>query len=186
MERPDLLPGGDDPDRWLAEQRVDEAIAERRRLGWFGRQAGESATFTGVLRDLAERASPVVVDGAGGRRHRGRLVAVAEDFVALERADGEVTLLRTDAVAAVRALDGRTPALGDRPAVVARDLAAALAALAADHPRVVLVGRDGTVTTGELREAGRDVLVLRGEGHPPATVYVPVAFLAEVSPAGSG
>jgi hypothetical protein len=175
-----------DPDRWLADQRSEAAIAERRRAGWLDRQAGESATFTGVMRDLAERASMVVIDGPGGRRHRGRLVAVARDFVSLERGDGELTLLRTDALAAVREASGSGPVLGDRPPIVDQDLAGAIAALAIDRPRVVLVTRDGTVNTGELREVGQDVALLRTDGSPPTTTYVPLAFLAELSAVGSG
>lgn len=155
-------------------------------MRWLGRQAGESATFTGVLRDLAERASAVVLDGPGGRQHRGRLVAVAGDFVVLERVDGGTTLLRNDALAAVRELDGGGPVLDDRPAVVAQDFAGALATLAADRPRVLLVTRDGTLTAGELREVGLDLAVLRADNRPPATIYVPLAFVAEVSALGSG
>jgi hypothetical protein len=181
------LPDATDPDRWLADQRVESAIAERRRAGWLGRQAGESATFTGVLRDLAERGSVVVIDGAGERQHRGRLVAVASDFVALERLDGELTLLRTDVIAAVRAADpGSAPVLGDRPPLAAQDLGAAITALAVERPRVVLVARDGTARTGELHEVGQDVALLRTDGNPPATSYVPLAFLAELSVVGSG
>ena len=58
------LLGGDDLlarlDRWVSDARSDEAAAARARERWLKQAADESATFSGVLFDLAERGAPVV------------------------------------------------------------------------------------------------------------------------------
>jgi hypothetical protein len=39
---------------------------------------------------------------------------------------------------------------------------------------------DGDAVAGVLLSVGRDVAVVRGEGEPPATCYVPLAAVTEV------
>ena len=177
-------PTGDDGDglvreltRFLAEQRADAAAASRARERWLRQAAEEEATVAGVLLDLAERADVVVVAVGGERRHRGRVGAVGEDFVSLRTDQAEV-LVRIDAVTSIRA-DGPPPEGATRACALDLTLAEALAALAGDRPQVLLVGRDGSRLSGEVRSVGRDVLALRptdGGG----TVHVPLAPLVEV------
>jgi len=180
---PDLdQPDGDglvaDLTRWLAEQRADAAVAARTRERWLRQAADEEAMVAGVLLDLAERADTVVVQGPGGRTHRGRVRGVGEDFVALRtgRAD---SLLPYDAVVAIRP-EGRPVGPADRAQALDLTFAEAVSAVAGDRPRVLLVSRDGTGLSGDLLSAGRDVLVLRLAA-AAGTLYVPLASLAELT-----
>lgn len=178
LGRPDLLGR---LARWTAAAAVDEAASARARERWLRQSSAEGSTFAGVLLDLAERGAPVVVSGAGGRRHRGVVVAVGADFVALRTADGADVLLAFAGVAAVRSEPRATPAPGDRHVEVDVGLAEALSAVAEDRPRVLVVTvADGEGLAGELRSAGRDLLVLRLDGPTRAPAYVPLAAVAEV------
>jgi hypothetical protein len=167
-------------DRWVAAAHVDEAAAARARGRWRRTVADESATFAGVLLDLAERGSPVMVQGRGGRRQRGKVVAVGADFAALRTAQDVDVLLAFSGIAVVRP-DGRTagPA-GDRAVTFELGMAEAIAAVAADRPRVLLVTTaDGDGIAGELRSVGRDVATLRLDGEA-GTAYVPISAIAEL------
>jgi len=75
-------------DDWLADAQAREAADERIRERWLRQQAADEAAFAGLLADLAERGETCVLTTAGARLHRGRVVAVGADFVAV-RADGE-------------------------------------------------------------------------------------------------
>jgi hypothetical protein len=168
-------------DRWIAEMRSDDAAASRARERWLLTQAEESSTFVGVLLDLGEQRATVVVEGRGGRRHRGTIVAVAHDFCALRTPSGRDILLSYAGVASVRA-ERRTSATGDRAVQLEATLDEALATLAEDRPRVLVVtlaGADGLA--GELRSVGRDVLTLRLDGEPAAPAYVAISAIAELS-----
>jgi hypothetical protein len=168
-------------DRWLAAARTEEAAAARARERWLRRAAEEEGTFAGVLLDLAERGRPVVVTGAGGRRHRGTVAAVGLDFAVLRLDDGAQVLCPFAGVAAVRAETRAAPATGDRAVTLEVGLPEALATVAADHPRVLVVTLpDGGGLAGELRAVGRDVVHLRLDGADRAPTYVPVAGIAEL------
>ena len=167
-------------ERWLAAARADDAAAARSRERWLRQVAEESSSFAGVMLDLAERGAPVLVHTGGGRRHRGVLVAVGADFAALHTAQGNDVLIAFSGTASVRP-DGAAPGpVGDRRPTFALDFAEAVAALAADRPRVLLVTNpDGDGIAGELRSAGRDVATLRLDGGV-GTAYVPIAAIAEL------
>jgi hypothetical protein len=162
--------------RWLAEQRADAAAASRARERWLRQAADEEALVAGVLLDLAERAATVVVQGVAGRTHRGVVRAVGEDFVALRTGGGDV-LLPFDAIGALRA-DGGPTGGGDRAHALDIAFAEAVAAVSGDRPRVLVVSRDGSGLSGELRSVGRDVATLR---LADATYYVPLASVAELA-----
>ncbi|HEU5150775.1 MAG TPA: hypothetical protein VFU19_09770 [Iamia sp.] len=172
-DAPDLV---GDITRWLAEQRADAAAAARARERWLRQAADEEALVAGVLLDLAERAATVVVQGVAGRTHRGVVRAVGEDFVALRAGGGDV-LLPFDAVVTIRA-DGVPAGGGERAAALDIAFAEAVAAVAGDRPRVLIVARDGSGLSGELRSVGRDVATLR---LAESTCYVPLASVAELA-----
>lgn len=177
--------GGDhlvaDLTRYLAEQRADAAAASRSREHWLRQAAAEEAMVAGVLLDLAERSATVVVQGFANRSHRGRVRAVGEDFVALTTKAGP-TLLPYDAIVAIRGDDGPA-ALGDRAPALDMAFAEAVAAAAGDRPRVLIVARDGSGLSGQLRSVGRDVVTLR-LADAASTVYVPLASIAELTVVG--
>lgn len=166
----------DDIERWLAEQRADAAAASRARERWLRQAADEEAVVAGILLDLAERAATVVLQGVAGRTHRGVVRAVGEDFVALRTGNGDV-LLPFDAVTAIRA-EGAPVAGGERAHALDVSFAEAVAAVGGDRPRVLVVARDGSGMSGELRAVGRDVATLRVA---EATSYVPLASVAELA-----
>jgi hypothetical protein len=183
--RPDLLPAGAAGrfEGWLAAARAGEAAAARSREGFLRRTGPEDATFAGILVDLAERGGPVVVEAVGDRRHRGTLQAVGADFAALRTPDGRHVLLAERGIASITA-EGRAPeAVGDRDVQVVAGLAEALAALAEDRPRVLVVTVPGTGLAGDLVAVGRDVVTLRLDGADRRTAYVALAAIAEVSTA---
>ena len=173
--------------RWSGDRAADEAAAARSRERWLRQQAAEDARFAGVLVDLAERALPVTVATTAGPVVRGRLAAVASDFVAVvpsgEGAGGRATLVQLGAVAWVRPEPGRRggEAAAERAAPGQGTLAAALARLADDRPRVTVTTAGGAALTGELRSVGADVVTLRMDGRPPPTAYLPLAAVAVVT-----
>jgi hypothetical protein len=188
--RPNLFDGpGGLADRlvaWVAAARVGEAAAARSREGFLRRTAGEDATFAGVLVDLAERGAPVLVATTAGRRHRGVIQAVGADFCALRTAEGRDIVLAHRGIASVRP-DGRLGTTGDRVVEVPVGLAEALAVLAENRPRVLVVPLGAGVDSGdrglagELRSVGRDVVVLHLDGADQRTAYVALNSVAEVS-----
>ena len=172
-------------DRWAAEERVARAVDERRRIAWLGRQPDRGATLAGLLVAVAERSRPVVVEMVDGRRHRGSPTVVGRDMVELRTDAGTVVLLALAAIGSVRVTE---PDLGDLASsgpAPSTHLAAELARLAEDRPRVrmVTVGRADPLT-GTLVAAGPHLVVVRLEGGDVA--YVPLAALAEVSLPESG
>ncbi len=166
---------------WAAAARADEAAAARGRERWLRQASEESASVTGVLFDLAERAAPVVVATVAGRRHRALIEAVGADFIGLRLASGAEVLLATAAVSWVRQDPRADRAAGDRNPGMLVSLGEALAVLAEDRPRVLVVPTAGAGVAGELRSVGRDVVVLRLDGAGRPTAYVPLATITEVA-----
>jgi hypothetical protein len=167
-------------DRWVATAWTAEAAASRSRQRWLRQVADESATFAGMLLDLAERGAPLVVQGRGGRRHRGTVLAVGADFAGLRTEGGVDLLLAFSGIASVRSDGGGLTPSGDRIATFELGLAEAIAAVGSDRPRVLLVTTaDADGLSGELRAVGRDVVTLRLDGDG-STIYVPMASIAEL------
>jgi hypothetical protein len=91
-------------------------------------------------------------------------------------------LLTHAGIASVRPERRSNAPAGDRSVPLDATLADALAVLAEDRPRVLVVtlaSTDGVA--GELRSVGRDVITLRVDGSPPAPVYIAISAVAEVS-----
>jgi hypothetical protein len=168
----------------VAELAVDEAARERSRAHWLARSAAAEGTVAGVLEDLAERGRPVLVHLHNGRLHRGTVAGVGADFTVVRTASGRDVLVALAALASVRTLPGEAPTSGDRFRPTTATLAEALAGLADERARVMVVGADARqAVVGELRAVGRDVLTIRGDG---GTAYVVLASVAEISLVESG
>lgn len=188
---PEGLLGGDrlleGLERWVADGRVDESARARSRERWLRQAAEDDATLAGVLIDLAERWVSVSVATVGGRRHVGTVTAIGADFVALRLGTGAHCLLAMAALSVVRTAPAAGTAVGDRPVRTSLDLVGALAGLAAEHERAMLVTAGGNeAVTGELRSVGRDVVVVRTDGARRSTAYVAISSVAEVTPAALG
>ena len=168
-------------ERWVADARTADAAAARSRERWLRLQADESATFAGVLVDLAERGTPVVVQGRAGRRHQGSISAVALDFCALRTNGERDVLLAFAGIGSVRPDSRRPSPVGDRVVRADIGMAEMLSVLAADRPRVLIVTTaDATGIAGELRSVGRDVATVRLDGDPRAAAYVAISAIAEL------
>lgn len=170
---------------FVADATVDEAARLRARQRSLRQQAGEDASFTGVLLDLAERGRPIVVSTSAGRRHRGTVRTVATDFCILRADTGIDQLVPYRALGMIRPLPQEAETVGDRAATLAVDLPDALSHLCQDRPRlrIGLIG-DPDPHVGQLRSVGRDVLMLRMDGDPPPTAYLQIALIAELAIAG--
>ena len=169
-------------ERWVAEARSTDAAAAKARARWLRVQSEESATFAGVLIDLAERATPVVVHTRAGRRHRGVIVVVAMDFCAVRTDGGHEVLVAYRGIASVRPDANVLGPSGDRLVHAEVALAEMLSILNGDRPRVLvmtMVNDEGVA--GELRSVGRDVITLRLDGGSRAPVYVPIDTITEVA-----
>ncbi len=167
---------------FVADASVDEAARSRARERSLRQQAGEDASFTGVLLDLAERGRPIVLSTSTGRRHRGVVRTVATDFCILRTDTGIDQLVPYRALGMIRPLPQEAETVGDRPATLDIGLTDALGHLCEDRPRlrIGLIG-DPDPHVGELRSIGRDVLTLRMDGDPPPTAYLQVALIAELA-----
>ncbi len=175
--------------RWLAEARVDEAVTSRLRERALRQLAADEATLLGLCLDLAESDRPVLARTSEGRVHRGVLVAVGADFVAVRSVSGDATFLPVDHLAWLRPAPGawtgaparRGEAAGDRKPPLAARLVDVLTGLAGDRPRVrlVLVG-DPDVWSGHLRGCGSDVLSVEQAGEPPIVGWIPLPQVTEV------
>jgi hypothetical protein len=176
--RPGLV---DRLERWVAEARVDQAATERSRERGLREVADQEATLAGTLLDLGERGVAVTVRTRADRVHHGSVEVVGPGFVALRLARGAVALVRTDAISTVRTAPAEGLAPGDRSVRSELPLDDILRELAADRERVVIATVDGAdLVTGELRAVGVDVAVVRGDGTPPTSVYVPLGAICEV------
>jgi len=169
-------------DRWLADARSTDAAAARTRARWLRLQAEESATFAGVLVDLAERRTSVVVQGSGGRRHRGVVALVAADFCAVRTDMGRDVLIAYRGIGSVRPDVRSDLPVGDRVVRTELGLAEMLNIVAAERPRVLITTlADGEGLAGELRSVGRDLVAIRSDGDGRAPTYVPIDVIAEVT-----
>jgi hypothetical protein len=167
-------------DRWAADARVDEAARRRARERWLRHQAQEEGSLAGVLADVAERGAPVALHVRGGRRHRGKVLALGSDFVALRSADADV-IVALAAVTSLRTLPGEELTIGDRSIATSLCLVDVLAGMAAERAGVLLVLADGDdAVTGALRSVGQDVVGVRLAGAAAVTAYVPVGAIVEV------
>jgi hypothetical protein len=173
-----------DPFVELGDDERLRAAVEARQEGRERRdRAAEVATWTGTLRDLAERQLGIVVRVAADRAHRGSLVAVGRDHVALRLASGSMVLIMTDTIRSIRPEPGRAApvAMGDRGTSQDRTLVEALERVVEDATEVVLALRDiDDPVNVRVVGLGEDVLTLRTTGGGPSTIYVPVTALREI------
>ena len=177
--------------RWVADARVEDAVAQRRRTAWRRRQAEDELTLLGALADFGERGDAVGLTLATGRRHQGTVASIGPDVVGLTADGGRWVLVALDSISSVRgpAEPGRRPHPVDErpdrgPGSTGLTLASALTRWADDRPHVVVVTRSGEVVRGSLDTVGTDVLRLGGDRG--AMVYVPLTSVSEVGAPESG
>ena len=189
--------------RWVASERVARAAAERSRARSLAAQSVATATWAGVLVDLAERAAPVSV-AVTGARISGRMVGVARDFCVVELGDGRPAVIRLDAITEVSTSAGpggpgsggpgsRAPGSrglgsggpgaggsapgGSRRPAASVSMVDVLEAAAAEASPVSLHTPSGMVN-GDLVALGQDVVTLRDPGPSRRRIHVPLSAVA--------
>lgn len=163
-------------DALAAALAADAEIADREARWWARRAAEESATLAGLLVDAAEAGHEVLVRTAGGGAHRGRVVAVGVDAVAIDVRAGRA-VIPLDAITTVRGSDRPETRTGERAGHGAR-FVALLADLVADRPEVsVGVRAEVEPVIGTLIAAGADLVTIRT---PAGAVHVTIGAISEV------
>ena len=170
-------------DHLVADAVAEEAARERSQERMLRTIASSEATFAGVALDLAEQGVVVVVRAASGRSHRGRVLAVGRDFVVLRDGAKPPVFLASWAVSSVRPQPGFSEggdSSGGRAAPLDVSLAALLAGLAGERPRVQVAAAGDEPVAGELRSVGLDVLTIRLDGDRRLVAHVRLAAVSEV------
>lgn len=170
--------------RLVADAAAAEAARERVQERTLRAVAEAEATFDGVALDLAENGAAVVVRTSEGRSHRGRILAVGRDFLALRDGDRPPALVAVGRVTSIRphpagAL-GRRDAAGGRPAPLHVGLGGVLSQLGAERPRVLVFAAGEDPLAGELRAVGTDVVTLRLDADRRPVVHVRLDAVSEV------
>jgi hypothetical protein len=163
--------------RFLADARVEDRVAERRRTRWLTRQAAESTTFASLLGNLAEIGRPITLRGRSGSTFQGSVRVIGRDVVALSGPDATLYLLALRHVVALEHAAGSrpTPLTADRPTPQDRPtMRQLLAELADDEPEATFTLDGGGSLHGRLRWVGEDV----------AAIAVPTS--EQRSPGGDG
>jgi hypothetical protein len=151
--------------RWAADERVTLAAESRSRQRRISEAAFSSATWAGVLVDLAEAGEPLVLV-VGSRRLSCVIVGVGLDFCVVESEGAPPSMVALRAILSVWPSERRIsrPA-GDRGPALRLSFAAALAVLAEERLPVALWIGDERVE-GDLLAVGEDVATVRTP--PPA------------------
>jgi hypothetical protein len=175
--------------RLVAETRTADAVRARSRERVLRQQATGEATFVGLLMDLIEAGTEISVRIRTGTTVQGRPVGMGRDFVAVRPGTGPETWIALRAIASVRSRPGRRPPdpAGERPSPGGTSLAARLASLAPERPRLaVTVAGEPAPLIGELRAVGSDVATVEVDGGPPVTAYVSLPSVLAVTVLASG
>jgi len=171
--------------RLLAEARASEAARKRSRERNLRAAALTDASLAGVLLDLAEHGARVTVRTVFGRALSGNVTVVAQDGIVLDSTMGR-SYVRLDGIAWFRGATPRplTEPAGDRHPPRAVTLAALLADLAPEHPRVAAaVTGERVLLSGELRAVGADVITIAATDGP---MHLAARHVSELTVLASG
>lgn len=158
--------------RFLADARTIESSRSRARRHWLRQQATEGATFSGLLRSMAEGGKAVRLTVTGWPVS-GVIVRADVDLVTVETDAGTVWVAPT-AIESVEVESREGPAADDRPFGEGSNWASLLAGLLEERQTVDLRVEDRWFS-GRLTGLGVDVVTLAG---PDSTVYLPVRRIA--------
>jgi hypothetical protein len=158
--------------RWAGDERIGDAALGRSRQRRMSDAISASATWAGVLLDVAENALQVVLT-IGSRRLSCRIVGVGVDFCVTESEASPPAIVAVSAISALApSPQARGSLAGDRPPPIGLSFAAALAALADERLPVAVWSGDVRIE-GELLLVGQDVVSLRTAAPSRRLVYLP-------------
>lgn len=164
-----------------AEVAADQSVRDRVGERTLRSVAAEEATLSGIVVDLAEQQSQVVVRTLAGRFHRGVIVATGRNFLVVRDAPRAPVFVPFGGVAWVRPSGSlHHDAAGARPSPLGTSFAAILVVLATDRPRVQVATAGDEPLAGTLQSVGADVLTLRLDGDGRMWAHVPLASVAEI------
>lgn len=164
--------------RWAAADRAREEATGRMRTRSLADQDAGTASWAGLLLDLAEQRAHVVLGLVGGPLD-GTLVGATADFCVVERSGRRPTLVRSAAIRTLTHDASVRRASGDRRPVLDLSFGAALDGLAGEQAPVTLrLGAERLA--GLLIGLGADILTIRGETPPRRYTYVPMAAVDAV------
>jgi hypothetical protein len=167
--------------RFVAESAVEQAARARSRLRWQQQLALDETTWLGLLRDLAEAATPVVLATTFGRRVAGTFTALGADFVCIAPHAGPTAIVTIGAIAGVERVDVRAAPSGRAAAPSEATFRELLAELAADRPAITWHLGDGDACRGRLTGVGQGFIQLRVDGATPTISYLPIGDRAMIS-----
>jgi hypothetical protein len=171
--------------RLLGDERAADAARARARERNLHASALTDATLAGVLLDAAERGDRLSVHTVFGRALSGHVALVAQDGIVLEGPLG-TSYLPFEGIATFRRPSSRpiVEPTGDRRPPRLATIAALLAELAAERPRVaVAVMGERVLVSGELRAVGADVLTITSADGP---VHIAARQVSELTVLASG
>jgi hypothetical protein len=166
--------------RFVAESAVEQAARARARLHWQQQLALDETTWLGLLRDLAEAATPVVLATTFGRRVAGTLTALGADFVCVAPRAGPTAIVTMGAIAGVERVDIRLAPSGRTAAPSETTFRELLAELATDRPTITWHLGDGDACSGRLMGVGQGFVQLRVDGATPTISYLPIGDRAMI------
>jgi len=102
---------------WRANSVIAEAARSRRRTASWSQHGSADAGLSGVLLDLAERGSEVVISLVNDHSHRGVVLAVASTWAMLRTNAGIRVAMRLRAIVAIDCA-GQRSSFGERCAQI--------------------------------------------------------------------
>lgn len=145
-------------DDWMATSRTDEAARNRRRTAAWREHGPVDASLAGVLLDLADRGTEVLLSLTGGRSHRVVIIEVAATWVLARTRADDCVLLRLRCVASLDCC-ALPLSFGERSAPVTAGFVATLHRLA-EVGDVITMWSGAQTTSGELRVLGDEIAVV--------------------------
>lgn len=154
---------------WRADSAIAEAARSRRRTASWSHHGATDAGLTGVLLDLAERGTEVVISLINGHSHRGVVLAVASTWAMLRINPGARVVVRLRAIASIDCIERRA-SFGERCAPITTGFVPML-------EQTVAPGEQLTMWCGHQRLSGE----LSGIGDELAILSVNASTLRYVS-----
>ncbi|NOX29579.1 MAG: hypothetical protein GXP35_05970 [Actinobacteria bacterium] len=166
---------------WLRELQRRGAVDERRRQRWLEQQLHDQSTLLGLLVDLADSATAVVLETTSGHRHGGVVALVGIDVVVLTNGD-RTTVVALAAIGAIRSTGPRrltSGADGEHSADVT--MLELLGDRLDERPEVTISWAGGQRANGRLVAVGHDVVTVHATGDEVRSVHVAAESIVDVT-----